>query len=154
MSAQTSRMSAFSRFAMGFQAFMLRRNWMGPMGDFVMVITVTGRKSGKRYSTPIGYLKDGDTLLGLTRSGQESNWYYNALRNPEVTLEIKGQSYRARTEAVKGDVERQKVFDIYRSKIASPETFKRLFGVLPTAAPDELQKGLATREFVRFHLIK
>ena len=47
------------------QTFLLRHNWIGGMSNFIMVITTSGRKSGKQYSTPIGYIYDGDDLISL-----------------------------------------------------------------------------------------
>lgn len=62
----TPRIPRFAKAAMAFQAFLLRRNWMGPMSDEIMVITTTGRKSGRSYTTPIGYLRDGASVIALT----------------------------------------------------------------------------------------
>ena len=49
-------LSKSAKFAMGVQIFLLRRGWMGKMDDFVMIITTTGRKSGKKFTTPIANL--------------------------------------------------------------------------------------------------
>ena len=56
--AQPPTLNGFMKAAMNAQVWMLRRGLMGSMSDQIMVITVTGRKSGRRYSTPIGFLRD------------------------------------------------------------------------------------------------
>lgn len=139
------RASGFAKVMMGFQAFMLRRNWMGGMGEEVMVITVTGRTSGRRYSTPIGYLRDGETIVALS---QGSQWVRNALAAPEVLLEIKGQKTRARAEHVDSPAERERILGLYREQRKA--NFTRYFGVSADADPGALAAALATREFVRF----
>ena len=55
--------SPLTRWMLGLQVAMLRRNWMGGMGNFVMVITTTGRRSGRPIATPIGYVRDNDSYL-------------------------------------------------------------------------------------------
>jgi deazaflavin-dependent oxidoreductase (nitroreductase family) len=139
---------AFAKAMMQFQAFLLRRNWMGKMGEEIMVIHVTGRKSGKKYATPIGYLPDGEAILALTNGQNPSNWYRNALNAAEVTLEIKGRPVRATAEAVTDPAERQRIFALYRRERVA--NFARLFGIPADASEAELQKALETRRFVRF----
>ena len=146
---QRSKMSAFSRAAMGVQAFLLRRNWLGGMGDFVMVITTTGRKSGRKISTPIGYLVDGGTYIGLTRSGAErSNWFRNLLHNPNASLEIRGRKINVCATQVTDPAERQAIFELYRARMGS--NFKLMFGIPADAPTAELQQALADRDFIRF----
>jgi len=136
---------------MQFMAFLLRHNWMGPAGNELLVITTTGRKSGKRYSTPIGYLRDGETIIALTNAAP-SNWYRNALSSGQALLEIKGQPLTARMEAVNDQAERERIFNLY--KRARAKNFNRYFGV-PVDAPEEiLKQALATRIFVKFYPVK
>lgn len=155
---QTRRLPALARAAMRFQAFLLRRNWMGALGDEIMVITVTGRASGRRYSTPIGFLPDPEvrtpagqpTLIALTGGGgQPSQWYRNVLAHPEVTLEIRGRALAARGQPVDDPAERERLFGLYQRERRA--RFPQLFG-LPADSPAEaLAQALASRRFIRFH---
>ena len=52
----------------GFPAMLLRSSLHGLMSKKTLLITFTGRKSGKRYTTPIVYLREGDTFLVATNS--------------------------------------------------------------------------------------
>ena len=81
------RPSATGRFIMGLQVFPLRRNRLGRLGEFVMTITTTGRRTGHKYFTPIGHLRDGGTFISLSLRGQ-SNWCKNLLHNPQAELNL------------------------------------------------------------------
>lgn len=150
MSEQTTprRLPAFAKAMMQFQAFLLRRNWMGAMGDEVMVITVAGRKSGKTYATPIGYLREGNALLALSGNGG-SHWYHNVLHHGRASVNVRGRDLRVRAEAVTDPAERQRIFALYQRERA--KNFKLLFGVPVDAPAEALAQALATRVFVRFH---
>ena len=133
------------------QTFLLRRNWIGGMSNFIMVITTSGRKSGKQFSTPIGYIYDGDDLISLNPNGV-SNWYRNVLAKPDVKLNIKGVDYNARGEHITDEKEKARLFEIYKRDYTL--VFPRLFGVAVDASADELAHALASREMVRFKLRK
>lgn len=144
-----AQLPAFAKAAMRFQVWLLRHNLLGALGDEILAITVKGRKSGKTYSTPIGYLRDGETIIALSRG---SNWYKNALAAGEATLEIKGRSFKVRVEAVTDQAERERIFDLYKRDRA--KNFTRLFGVPSTAPAEQLRAALATRDFVKFYPIR
>jgi deazaflavin-dependent oxidoreductase (nitroreductase family) len=65
----------------------------------MMLITFTGRKSGKRYTTPVGYLRDGDVVICLTHA----NWWKNLRGGAPVTLRIQGRTVEGRAEAIAQD---------------------------------------------------
>ena len=144
---QAPKVSSSAKMAMQFMAFLLRHDWMGSAGNELLVITTTGRKSGKRYSTPIGYLRDGETIVALTHAATPSNWYRNALTSGQALLEIKSQALKVRVEAVCDQAERRRIFELYKQ--ARAKNFSRYFDV-PVDAPEaELTQALATRAFVR-----
>ena len=146
---QSFRVSPMVKMALRAQVLMLRHNMMGSAADMIMIITVKGRKTGKEYSTPIGYVRDGETICALNNGGV-SNWYKNALQNPDVILEIRGQRIHAVAEPVNDALERREIFDLYKQQRRG--AFPRFFGV-PVDAPDaELEQALASRVFVRFHV--
>lgn len=133
------------------QVFLLRKNWMGSMGDQIMVITTQGRKSGNYFSTPIGFLRDGNTILALTNGSQPSNWYRNLLANPRAILEIKGQQTYANAEQVKDPAEIEIIFSLYRSY--RKENFQRYFGIPADSSDPTLKTAMNSRRFIRFYPI-
>ena len=140
------KVSPRAKMALGFMTFLLRRGWMGILSDIVMVITTTGRKTGKRHSIPIGYLRDGNDIVVLTGE-QVSNWFRNVLANGEATVEIKKEKFDVRGELVTDEAERQRIFKMYQQ---NEKYFKSNFGIEPNAPESELQAALETRRFIRF----
>jgi len=144
---QPRRVPAIARKMMQFQAFLLRHGLLGNLGDELMVITTFGRKSGKRFSTPIGFLKDAQAILALNPHGR-SDWFKNLIVNPRAELEIRGKTIMVHAERVIDPQERSRIFELYRRQRA--RSFKLLFGVAADAPENELQAALETREFIRF----
>jgi hypothetical protein len=92
------------RLANPFVAMLLRSPLHGLMSADVMLLTVTGRRSGRRYSMPVSYLRDGDRVRCFT--GREMTLWRNLRGGAEVTLQIAGVERRGRAEAVADDAER------------------------------------------------
>ena len=59
----------------------------------ILLVTTTGRKSGKERTVPLGYLEDGPNyvLIG-SNAGQNRDpaWIINLSTNPQATIHIKG----------------------------------------------------------------
>jgi hypothetical protein len=63
----------------------------------LLLMTVTGRKSGRAISTPVNYVRDGahggDTLLIISKANR--TWWKNLRGGAPVTLLMSGKTYRA-----------------------------------------------------------
>jgi deazaflavin-dependent oxidoreductase (nitroreductase family) len=66
------------------------------MDQYTMVITVTGRNSGKRYTLPVSYVRDGETLLVISQ--KDRTWWKNLLGGAPVTVSLQGHTLQARGE--------------------------------------------------------
>lgn len=64
----------------------------------MMLMTYTGRKSGKTYTTPMNYLTIGDYLY--TISSRERVWWRNLRAGAPVTLRLRGKDVPAQAEAI------------------------------------------------------
>lgn len=63
-------------------------------GTPVLLLTTTGRKTGRERTTPLGYFKDGADYIVVASNGgrpQRPAWYYNLSQNPHVTIRVKDQ---------------------------------------------------------------
>jgi len=60
-------------------------------GAPVMLLTTTGRKSGKRRTSPLLYMRDGENVVCVASKGgmpRHPLWYRNLQANPEVEIQI------------------------------------------------------------------
>jgi deazaflavin-dependent oxidoreductase (nitroreductase family) len=63
----------------------IRRSFLFTGGMPILVLTTTGRKSGQRRSTPVGYLKHGDAFAVLaSNAGNDRSpaWWLNLQADP------------------------------------------------------------------------
>ncbi len=71
---------------------LLRSPLHGLISGSLMLLTMTGRKSGRRITTPVSYLPDGAGRLILFTF---SSWWPNLQGGAPVTLRIQGRDVRA-----------------------------------------------------------
>ena len=71
-----------------FVKFFLRTPLYIFMGD-TMLITVTGCKTGKKYTTPVGFYREGNTLWII--SSRDRTWWRNLQSGAEVEMRICGK---------------------------------------------------------------
>lgn len=79
--------------------FVLRSPLHGIVSNTILLITFSGRKSGKTYTTPVSYSQDGDQLLVFTHA----NWWKNLRSGAPVALRIRGREYQGVAEPVSED---------------------------------------------------
>jgi F420H(2)-dependent quinone reductase len=61
----------------------------------VLVLTTAGRKSGRRRSTPVGYLRHGDGFAVLAPGSTRSPaWWLNLQADPRADVLAEGIRYR------------------------------------------------------------
>jgi deazaflavin-dependent oxidoreductase (nitroreductase family) len=78
----------------------------------MIIITHTGAKSGKTYTSPLVYSRDGDRFVIIaSKAGAPKNpsWYHNLIAHPEVTVEIGTEKFKARATEARG-AERDRLF--------------------------------------------
>jgi deazaflavin-dependent oxidoreductase (nitroreductase family) len=59
-------------------------------GSEVCLVTMTGRKSGRRITIPLIYIPDGDDVLIVASQGgmdRHPIWYGNLVANPEIEIQ-------------------------------------------------------------------
>jgi len=81
-------------------------------GAPVLLLTTTGRKSGRLRTAPLLYLEDGENLVVVASKGgmsQHPVWYLNLDSNPDVEVEI-GTSRRRLRARRASDEEKAKLW--------------------------------------------
>jgi len=77
----------------------LRSPVHGMVSKTVLLITFTGRKSGKTYTTPVDYSQDGDQVNIFTHA----DWWKNLRGGAPVTMRIRGRELQGLAEPVAED---------------------------------------------------
>jgi deazaflavin-dependent oxidoreductase (nitroreductase family) len=85
----------------------------GPFaGAPLLLLTTTGAKSGEHRTTPIVHTTDGDRYVVIASYGgapKHPAWYHNLVANPDVTIELPGETFPARARTAEGE-ERDRLF--------------------------------------------
>jgi deazaflavin-dependent oxidoreductase (nitroreductase family) len=79
----------------------------------LLLLTTIGARSGLPRTTPLIYSTDADRYVVIASKGGEPthpDWYRNLVANPDVTLEVGGETFPARAEVAEG-AERRRLFD-------------------------------------------
>ena len=121
-----------------------------PLSGNLMLISYTGRKSGKAYRQPVSYVRDGDVLL--TPGG--GRWTLNLADGRPAHLRLGGSDAPARPELVTDPAEVERLFGVIAEKNPRATRFipipRRPDGRLdPIALEAALQHGFC---IVRWHL--
>ncbi len=63
------------------------------------LITVTGRRSGRRYTFPVGYRQDGDRVIVNVGSPERKRWWRNLRHGGRVEMGIRGRRQAGHAQA-------------------------------------------------------
>ncbi len=98
----------------------------------ILLLTTVGRKTGKRRTVPLMYLRDGDSYV-ITASNfgrdQDPAWFGNLQASPQVQVNVAGQRLEA------------------SASVVTPKEHERLWAQLVSKAPffDGYRKGTTRR---------
>ena len=85
----------------------------GPMeGMPILLLTMTGAKTGRTLLRPLCYSRDGDRIVIIASYGgapRNPPWYYNLIANPDVIVEVGTEKFKARAMQMHG-AERERLF--------------------------------------------
>jgi deazaflavin-dependent oxidoreductase (nitroreductase family) len=90
-------------------------------GTHTLILTTTGRRSGKPRSTPLIYGQRGDDYIVVASQGgapDHPSWYKNLSEDPEVEVQVKGDRFKA------------------HARTASPEEKPDLWAIMTEQWPD------------------
>ena len=85
----------------------------GPFqGATLVLLTTTGAKSGKRGTSPVMYMEDGDRYIVIASNGgadQHPAWYHNLRATPQATAEIGTETFEVKADFMEGE-ERDRLY--------------------------------------------
>ena len=130
-----------------FMAWVLRSPFHGMLSAGMMLITVTGRKTGRKYTTPVGYYCEGDYLWVIT--SRERTWWKNLQGGAQVDLLLKRQAVIAYAEPVLDEkaVEARMVEYLHHVPMAAKQLRVRMENGKPNA--EDIARTAKDRLFVR-----
>ena len=101
----------------------------GRMGKSpILLLNTVGRKSGKKRTSPLLYVMDGEDFVIIASKGGASAhpaWYLNLIANPEAMVEVGDREVRVRAEVADSEeksrlwqkmVEMYPAYDAYQEK--------------------------------------
>lgn len=104
-----------------------------PLTANLMLVSHTGRTSGKAYRQPVSYVRDGDVLL--TPGG--GRWTRNLAGGRPTRIRLRGRDQPARPELVTDPAELERLLDVIADK--NPRAAR--FIPIPRAADGSLDPG-------------
>ena len=99
--------------AIGTQLYKISRGRIGGRlsGLNVLLLTTTGRKSGKQRTTPLGYFRDeeGSYIIIGSNAGFNTHpaWFHNLKHQPHVTIQVKDKQLEVNAEVAGPDKRNQ-----------------------------------------------
>ena len=132
-----------------FVKFFLRTPLYPLMGNTI-VITVTGSKTGRKYSTPVGFYHEGDCVWVLT--SRDRTWWRNVKKGADVSLLMHGKNMEAyaRAELDEKTVEARLLEYIQHVPIAARSLGIRMENKIPNT--DDVARVAKDRLFVKVEL--
>lgn len=86
----------------------------GWLGLPTLLLSVTGRKSGKIYSTPLAYFQDGDSYVVVGSDGaakHDPQWWKNLQVDPMGAIRVGRQKLNVKATLATG-AERERLWDL------------------------------------------
>jgi deazaflavin-dependent oxidoreductase (nitroreductase family) len=83
----------------------------------LLLLTTFGRKTGKPYTNPVAYIKDGaDFLVAASTGGMDwhPGWYYNLKHNPQATIQIGSEVLNVKAVIQEGE-ERTRLYEKFKA---------------------------------------
>lgn len=120
------------------------------IGGRIMVITHTGRKTGRKRCTPVNYNVVGGEIYCTAGFGANSDWYRNVMADPRIELWLPGGWWNATVEDASDNADR---LELMRQVLIGSGVVAPLFGLDPKKLSDaELDEATATYRLLRVRL--
>lgn len=93
--------SLFTQVGNQLMKAILRSRLHGLLSGGIVLVTVTGQRSGKAYTTPVNYLRQGDVLRIV--SLRHRTWWRNLRGGSLVTVRLQGQDVKGQGTVIEDD---------------------------------------------------
>ena len=130
-----------------FMIWLLRSPFHAMLSSSMMLITVIGRKTGRKYTLPVNYYRENNSLWVLTSRGR--TWWRNVQGGADVSLLLRRQPVHAFAET---ELETQSVERLLCAYLKHIPQGAGSMGVQMqngTPNPDDIKRITKDRLFVR-----
>ena len=118
-SAPTKRPGGVSRSmlraGLAIHSFLYRRGVARKMGQMqTVLLTTTGRKTGKPHTVPLGAVREGDGWVVIASNAGadlDPSWWLNMVANPDVTVQVNDQVIKVRMQEITDPADRQRIWN-------------------------------------------
>ena len=101
-------------------------------GEKEIAITVKGRRTGRRYTTPVSFGVDAGKVYLLPTRGSNNNWYRNILVNPAMRVKVGNRTFDVRAKALTDRASVERVMDLIAAK-SGKDYLERWYSVFDAA---------------------
>lgn len=118
----------------------------------LLLLEFQGRRSGRTYRTPVGFVRDGDRIVVVT--SPTYRWWRNVIGGADVRVRVDGAWHAARAELITPDDPRHGEVLALQVRLRGPQML-RAFGVPVTddgRLPDESRDTAVNAHLVLIQL--
>ena len=134
-------------------AAILRSPLHAAMSNSTMLLTFSGRKSGRTYTTPVNYVRDGDELLVVGSRGH--SWWKNLRGDAVVSVRVRGREMRSEAKAFEGEAAEEGLLAVLRAVPAYRRYWKVELGDDDRPhSPDALRRVARDNALVRIRKLE
>jgi endonuclease YncB( thermonuclease family) len=134
-----------------FMSWLLRSPFHSLISGSILLITYKGRRSGKEYSAPLNYFRDGDTLW--VSSVRKRTWWRNFREKWPIRILLQRVEFEGRGEAItEPETLRQAFIDFFRLAPENARLFKVRLKDDGTPDDEDLDRIVAELILVRIQI--
>jgi len=93
----------------------------------ILLLTTTGRKTGKLRTNPVLYLKDGEDFVIVASArgrDRDPHWWSNLQQNPEAEIQVGSRKIKVRAEMA-SDREKQRLWPLLTEIYPTFDAYQR-----------------------------
>jgi deazaflavin-dependent oxidoreductase (nitroreductase family) len=119
---------------------LLRSPFHGIVSGQILLLTYTGRSSGRQYTLPVGYIRDGEALLVVSQHSELKRWWRNLRGGARVALLLRGKRVSARADVIEDPTAVAAEVERLIARLGAKEASRKLYMGLDVTPPPTLEQ--------------
>lgn len=124
---------------------LLRSPFHRVLSGQILLLSYTGRKSGRQYTLPVGYVRDGDALLVVSQHSELKRWWRNLRGGAPVAVLLRGERLSARADVIEDPAAVAAEVERLIARVGPKEASRQLYmslDVAPALTREQLTQAL------------